>query len=76
MALQGKITRLTGKTQGEVTFGFIRTADGVEYFFHGGAMDQMAGVKIQDLKEGQAVEFEPTEPTQKGPRAIGVRRIG
>lgn len=76
MALLGTIRRLTGKTPGEITFGFIRTPDGTEYFFHGGAMDQMAGVKIQDLKEGDQVEFDPTEaPPNKGPRAIGVRRV-
>jgi cold shock CspA family protein len=73
--LKGTIAKLLSKDQGgPVTFGFITGDDHRELFFHGGAMDQMAGVRIHDLLVGDRVEFdEATHP--KGPRAIGVRRV-
>lgn len=71
--LNGRVTKLRSKTEGgDITFGFIKDEAGTEYFFHGGAMDQMAGVKIQELREGQRVQFEMADHP-KGPRAIGVR---
>ena len=50
-------------------FGFIRASDGAEYFFHNSAC---AGVRFDDLREGQAVTFEKGQGP-KGPRAENVR---
>ena len=49
-------------------FGFIEGADGTELFFHRSAL-RTGG--FDDLKEGQAVEFE-VERGEKGPRAANV----
>lgn len=48
-------------------FGFIRGPD-EDVFFHFSAL---RGVKIEDLMEGQEVQFEE-EDTAKGPRAKSV----
>ncbi len=47
--------------------GFI-TADGVDYFFHKSALQN---VKIEELRFGQEVTFEDSEGL-KGPRAENV----
>ena len=51
-------------------FGFIKDASGKDYFFHQSAI---YGEGIEDLREGDSVEFEVGEGP-KGPRAENVRR--
>ena len=51
-------------------FGFIKDAQGQEYFFHQSAI---YGEGINDLREGDSVEFEIGNGP-KGPRAESVRR--
>jgi CspA family cold shock protein len=51
-------------------FGFIKDDAGKEYFFHQSAI---YGEGIQDLREGDSVDFEVGEGP-KGPRAENVRR--
>ena len=51
-------------------FGFIKDSDGKEYFFHQTAI---FGEGINDLREGDSVEFEVVDGP-KGPRAENVRR--
>ncbi len=52
-------------------FGFIRDASGKEVFFHSSAI---YGEGIDNLREGDGVEFELGEANAKGPRAVTVRR--
>ncbi len=52
-------------------FGFIKDASGKEIFFHHSAI---FGEGIDDLREGDQVEFELGETGPKGPRAQSVRR--
>jgi CspA family cold shock protein len=63
MATNGTIKRLNEKG-----FGFIATAEGIEYFFHRSAC---AGTTFDELREGQAVSFTIGEGP-KGPRAEDV----
>ena len=51
-------------------YGFIRSSDGQEVFFHRNGLQQM---DFDSLKEGLTVEFE-VEPSEKGPRATNVRQ--
>jgi CspA family cold shock protein len=51
-------------------FGFIRDDGGNEYFFHQSAV---YGEGLQDLREGDSVEFDVGQGP-KGPRAENVRR--
>ena len=51
-------------------FGFIKDGQGNEYFFHRSAV---YGEGLEDLREGDSVEFEVGEGP-KGPRAENVRR--
>ena len=51
-------------------FGFIKDEKGQEYFFHQSAI---YGEGINDLREGDSVEFEIGQGP-KGPRAESVRR--
>jgi cold shock protein len=51
-------------------FGFIKDDKGKEYFFHQSAV---YGESIDNLREGDSVEFEVGEGP-KGPRAENVRR--
>jgi cold shock protein len=51
-------------------FGFIKDSQGQEYFFHQTAI---YGEGINDLREGDTVEFEIGNGP-KGPRAESVRR--
>ena len=60
---RGTIKRMTDKG-----FGFIATAEGVEYFFHQSAC---AGTPFDDLREGQTVSF-TVGKGPKGPRAENV----
>lgn len=50
-------------------FGFIRSAEGREIFFHRSSLQNL---NFDTLKEGDAVEFD-VEDGPKGPRAIAVR---
>ena len=52
-------------------FGFIRDASGTEVFFHASAI---WGEGIDNLREGDGVEFELGDGGGKGPRATSVRR--
>ena len=52
-------------------FGFIRDAAGNHVFFHASAI---YGEGIDNLREGDGVEFDLGEPNEKGPRATNVRR--
>ena len=63
--MRGTIKRLIR----DRTFGFIRSSDGQEVFFHRNSLQQM---DFDGLKEGEAVEFE-LERGEKGPRAANVR---
>jgi CspA family cold shock protein len=50
-------------------FGFIRTAEGQEVFFH---RSSLQGLDFDVLKEGTSVECD-VERGDKGPRATNVR---
>jgi len=50
-------------------FGFVRTADGREVFFH---RSECRTCNFEDLEQGQEVEFEIQEDP-KGPRALDVK---
>jgi len=63
--MQGKIKRVV-RDRG---FGFIRSSDGQQVFFHRSSLQQM---DFDGLKEGDAVEFE-VEQSEKGLRASNVR---
>lgn len=65
--MTGKIKRLTDKG-----FGFISSDDnsGKDIFFHSSALQ---GVQFSELAEGDAVTFD-TEDSDRGPRAINVKR--
>ncbi|MSS70029.1 MAG: cold shock domain-containing protein [Candidatus Latescibacteria bacterium] len=52
-------------------FGFIRSTDGKEVFFHRSAL---VGMDMGALSEGQKVEF-VLENSPKGPRASRVRVV-
>ena len=63
--MQGTIKRIV-RDRG---FGFIRSAEGQEVFFHRSSLQQL---NFDDLKEGEAVDFD-MERGEKGPRATAVR---
>ena len=63
--MQGTIKRVI-RDRG---FGFIRSTEGQEIFFHRSVLQQLT---FEGLKEGDAVEFE-MERGEKGPRATSVR---
>jgi CspA family cold shock protein len=63
--MQGTIKRLI-RDRG---FGFIRSEDGQEVFFHRSALES---VDFDGLREGEKVTFE-LERGSKGPRAVNVR---
>jgi CspA family cold shock protein len=64
--MQGTIKRVV-RDRG---FGFIRSSDGQEVFFHRSGLQQM---DFDGLKEGTSVEYE-VEQSDKGPRASNVRQ--
>jgi CspA family cold shock protein len=64
---QGKVKRLVS----ERGFGFIEGERGDDLFFHHSALQ---GVTIEDLREGQMVEYEIGRGP-KGPRAESVRVV-
>ena len=51
-------------------FGFIRTAEGEDLFFH---RNQLEGVEFTSLREGPEVEFEMGRATDGRPQAVKVR---
>lgn len=53
-------------------FGFIRSTDGQEVFFHRSGLQSLS---FDAIKEGDSVEFE-LERGEKGPRAVNVRPPG
>ena len=53
-------------------FGFIRSDDGKEIFFHRSGLQ---GLTFESLREGQPVEFD-LEDAARGPRASNVRPGG
>ena len=63
--MQGTIKRVI-RDRG---FGFIRSTDGQEIFFHRSSLKEL---NFEGLKEGEAVEFE-VERGENGPRATNVR---
>lgn len=66
---QGTIRKIVG----DRGFGFIGTDSGPEYFFH---MSSVEGVRFDELREGQQVEFTiEKDPRGRGDRAVNVRRI-
>ena len=66
--MQGTIKRVI-RDRG---FGFIRSTDGQEVFFHRSSLQQL---NFDGLKEGEQVDFE-MENSEKGPRATTVRPTG
>jgi CspA family cold shock protein len=64
-SMQGTIKRVI-RDRG---FGFIRSAEGQEVFFHRSGLQNL---NFDSLKEGDNVEFE-LERGEKGPRAVNVR---
>ncbi|MGB1925890.1 MAG: cold-shock protein [Rubripirellula sp.] len=64
--MEGTIKRLTDKG-----FGFISDGSDKDLFFHSSAMQ---GVRFDDLREGQKVEFTVGQGP-KGPRAENVSII-
>ena len=64
--MEGTIKRLTDKG-----FGFISDGSDKDLFFHSSAMQ---GVRFDDLREGQKVEFTVGQGPQ-GPRAENVTVI-
>jgi CspA family cold shock protein len=64
--MEGTIKRLTDKG-----FGFISDGSDKDLFFHSSAMQ---GVRFDDLREGQKVEFTVGQGP-KGPRAENVTII-
>jgi len=53
-------------------FGFIRTDDRVDYFFHRSSLD-VGDFGMHGLEEGERVTFEPRQ-SPKGPRAERVQK--
>jgi cold shock protein len=64
-SMNGTIKRLVN----DKGFGFILGGDGLEYFFHNSACQQIA---FDDLREGQTVTFD-VGYGPKGPRGENVR---
>jgi CspA family cold shock protein len=65
--MQGTIKRVI-RDRG---FGFIRSAEGQEVFFHRSGLQNL---NFESLREGDNVEFE-LERGEKGPRAVNVRSV-
>jgi CspA family cold shock protein len=51
-------------------FGFIRTAQGTDLFFH---RSEIEAVEFANLREGQEVEFEMSRGRDSRPQAVRVR---
>ncbi len=66
--LKGTIRRLTDRG-----FGFIKTEDETDIFFH---RNDLEGVEFNNLSEGQEVEFEKGQGRDGRPRAEKVSIVG
>ena len=53
-------------------FGFIKTEDGKELFFH---RNEIEGVEFSSLRAGQEVEFEMGQDSKGRPQAVKVRLV-
>ncbi len=53
-------------------FGFIKTAEGKDLFFHS---TNLEGVEFNSLSEGQEVEFEKGQGRDGRPQAVKVRLV-
>ena len=62
---KGTIAKLTDRG-----FGFIKTEEGVDFFFHS---NELKGVEFNNLSEGQEVEFEKGQGRDGRPAALKVR---
>jgi len=62
---KGTIARLMDRG-----FGFIKTEEGGDLFFH---RNELEGVEFNNLSEGQEVEFEKGEGRDGRPAAVKVR---
>ena len=51
-------------------FGFIKTGEGGDLFFH---RNELEGVEFNNLREGQEVEFEKSQGRDGRPAAVKVR---
>ncbi len=54
-------------------FGFIRTEEETDLFFH---RNELEGVEFNSLSEGQEVEFEKGQGRDGRPQAVKVRLAG
>ena len=63
--LKGTIRRIMDRG-----FGFIKTDDETDIFFH---RNDIEGVEFNSLSEGQEVEFEKGQGRDGRPRAVRVR---
>ena len=66
--VKGTIARLMDRG-----FGFIKTEDETDLFFHRNALE---GVEFNSLSEGQEVEFEKGEGRDGRPCAVKVKLAG
>ena len=62
---KGTIARLMDRG-----FGFIKTEEGGDLFFH---RNELEGVEFSSLSEGQEVEFEKGQDRNGRPQAVSVR---
>jgi len=62
---KGTIARLMDRG-----FGFIKTGEGGDLFFH---RNELEGVEFNNLSEGQEVEFEKSQGRDGRPAAVKVR---
>ena len=53
-------------------FGFIKTGEGTEIFFH---RSDLQNVTFDNLRQGQEVEFEVGQGTDGRSRAVGVKLV-
>ncbi|MBU2536039.1 MAG: cold shock domain-containing protein [Chloroflexota bacterium] len=60
----------TIKTLMDRGYGFIKTEDGTDLFFHSNVLE---GVEFNNLSEGQEVEFEKGQGRDGRPAAVKVR---
>jgi cold shock CspA family protein len=66
-AMKGTVRRLVRDDLGKLKgFGFIKATDGRDYFFHRSALQD---VRLEEIAEGESVEFLPGKPNEKGERA-------
>ena len=64
---KGTIARVTDRG-----FGFIKTEEGADLFFH---RNDLEGVEFNSLQAGQEVEYEKSEGREGRPAAVKVRLI-